>query len=92
MRMSSLQPPLEVQVGTIPLLAEFGQPSLQPATSGSAEPTTMATETLAMEAVAMATDPHKDPLPPLPESPVLEDDNILIIDDQSMPAPAEMVE
>ena len=72
---------------TIPLLVEFGHLSLPPTTSGSAEPAAMA-----MEAVAMATDPPEHPLPPLLESPVLKDDNILMDDDQSMPAPAEMVE
>ena len=44
---------------TIPLLAEFGQLSLQPSTSGSAEPAAVATETL-VEVVAMATDPPED--------------------------------
>ena len=56
-------------------LAEFGQLSLQPSTSGSAEPA----------AVAMATDPPKDPHPPLPESPVVEDDHTML-------TPANMVE
>ena len=53
---------------TILSLAEFGQLSLQPTTSGSAEPAATATEALAMEAVAMATDPLEDPLPPLLDS------------------------
>ena len=72
---------------TIPLLAEFGQLSLQsqPSTSGSAEPAAMAAET-PVEVVAMTTDPPKDPLPPLPESPVIEDDPILINDDHTIPA------
>ena len=69
---------------TIPLLAEFGHLSLQPTTSGSAEPAAMATEAPA--------DPPEDPLPPLLEFPVLKDDNILVDDDQSMPALAKMVE
>ena len=77
---------------TIRSLAEFGHLSLQPATSGSAEPAAMATEALAMEAVAMATDLPEDPLPSLSESPVLKDDNILVDNDQSMLAPAEMEE
>ena len=72
---------------TIPLLAEFGHLSLQPTSSGSAEPAATA-----VEAVVMATDPFEDLLPPLLESPVLEDDIIQVDDDQSMPAPAEMVE
>ena len=60
---------------TIPSLAEFGQLSLQPqpSTSGSAEPAATATET-PVEVVAMTTDPPEDPLPPLPESPVVEDE------------------
>ena len=41
---------------------------------------------------AMTTDLLKDLLLLLPESFVLEDDNTFIDDDQSMPAPAEMVE
>ena len=45
-----------------------------------------------MEVVAMATDPPEDPLPPLPESPIVEDDPILIDDDHTMPAPANMVD
>ena len=40
---------------TIPSLAEFGHLSLQPATSGFAEPAATA-----MEVVAMATDPTED--------------------------------
>ena len=69
---------------TIPSLAEFGQPSLQPGTSGSAEPAAVATETL-VEVVAMTTDPPEDPLPPLPESPIIEDDH-------TIPSLADMVE
>ena len=76
---------------TIPSLAEFGQLSLQLTNSGSAEPAAMAMEALAMETVAMTTDPPEDPLPPLLESPVLKDDNILVDDDQNMPTPAKMV-
>ena len=68
----------------IPLLAEFGQLSLQPSTSGSAEPAAVATETL-VEVVAMTTDPPEDPLPPLPESPIIEDDH-------TIPSLADMVE
>ena len=67
---------------TILSLAEFGQPSQQPNASASAEPA----------AVAMATDPPKDLLPPLPEFPVLKDDNILIDNNQNMPIPAKIVE
>ena len=92
---------------TIPLLAEFGQPSQQPNTSGSAEPAAVATETLAevatetlaevatetlAEVVAMTTDPPEDLLPPLPESPVVEDDTILVGDNHNMPNLAKMVE
>ena len=44
-----------------------------------------------MEVVAMTTDPE-DPLPPLPESPVVEDEPIVIVDDHTIPAPADMVE
>ena len=44
---------------TLLSLAEFGHLSLQPSTSGSAEPAAMA-----MEVVAMAADPSEDPLPP----------------------------
>jgi hypothetical protein len=75
---------------TIPLLAEFGQLSLQPqpSTSGSAEPAAMAAET-PVEVVAMTTDPPEDPLPPLPESPVIEDEPILVDDDHAIPALAE---
>ena len=76
---------------TIPLLAEFGQLSLQPSTSGSAEPAAAATET-PVEVVAMTTDPPEDPLPPLPESPVVEDEPILVDDDHTIPAPADRVE
>ena len=76
---------------TIPSLAEFGQLSLQPNMSGSAEPAAVATET-PVEVVAMTTDPPEDPLPPLPESPVIEDDPILIDDDHTIPALADMVE
>ena len=78
---------------TIPSLAEFGQLSLQPqpSTSGSAEPAAMAAET-PVEVVAMTTDPPEDPLPPLPESPVVEDEPILIDDDHTIPATADMVE
>ena len=76
---------------TIPSLAEFGQLSLQPNTSGSAEPAAVATET-PVEVVAMTTDPPEDPLPPLPESPVIEDDPILVDDDHTIPALADMVE
>ena len=72
--------------------AEFGQLSLQPTTSGFAEPAATATEATAMEAVAMNTDPPEDPLSLLLECPVLEDDNILVDNYQSMPTPAEMVE
>ena len=72
---------------TLPSLAEFGHLSLQPSTSGSVEPAATATE-----AVAMATDPHEEPLPPLLESPVFEDDAIHMDDDQSMPAAVEIVE
>ena len=71
----------------LPLLAEFGHLSLHLAISGSAEPAATATEV-----VVMATDPPEDPLPPLLESPVLEDDAIHVDDNQSTPAPAEMVE
>ena len=45
-----------------------------------------------VEVVAMATDLPEDPLPPLPESPIVEDEPILIDDDHTMPAPANMVE
>ena len=76
---------------TIPSLAEFGQLSLQPSTSGSAEPAAMATET-PVEVVAMTTDPPEDPLPPLPESPVVEDEPIVVVDDHTIPAPADMVD
>ena len=78
---------------TIPSLAEFGQLSLQPqpSTSGSAEPAETAAETL-VEVVAITTDPPEDPLPPLPESPVAEDEPILVDDDHTIPAPADMVE
>ena len=76
---------------TILSLAEFGQLSLQPSTSGSAQPAAVATETL-VEVVAMATDPPEDPLPPLSESPIIEDDPILVDDDHTMPAPDNMVE
>ena len=65
---------------TLPLLAEFGHLSLQHSTSGSAEP------------AAMATDPPTEPLPLLPESPVLEDDAIHVDNDQNTLAKAEMVE
>ena len=51
---------------TILSLAEFGQLTLQPSTSGSAEPAAAATETL-VEVVARATDPPEDQLPPLPD-------------------------
>jgi hypothetical protein len=76
---------------TIPSLAEFGQLSLQPSASGSAEPAAAATETL-VEVVVMTTDPPKDPLPPLLESPVVEDDPILVNDDHTIPALADMLE
>ena len=76
---------------TIPSLAEFGQLSLQPSTSGSAEPTAVATKTL-VEVVAMTTDPPKDPLSPLLQSPVVEDEPILVDDDHTIPALADMVE
>ena len=76
---------------TILSLAEFGQLSLQSSTSGSAEPAAAATKT-PVEVVAMTTDPPKDPLPPLPESPVIEDEPILVDDDHTIPAPADMVE
>ena len=78
---------------TILLLAEFGQLSLQPqpSTSGSAEPAAVATKT-PVEVVAMTTDPPEDPLPPLPESPIVEDEPIFIDDDHTIPAPADMVE
>ena len=78
---------------TIPSLAEFGHLSLQPepSTSGSAEPAATATET-PVEVVAMTTDPPEDPLPPLPESPVVVDEPILVDDDHTIPAPADMVE
>jgi hypothetical protein len=73
---------------TILSLAEFGQLSLQPqpSMSGSAEPATMAAET-PVEVVAMTTDP-----PLLPESPVVEDEPILVDDDHTIPAPTDMVE
>ena len=73
------------------MLAEFGQLSLQPSTSGSAEPAAVATET-PVEVVAMTTDPPEDPLPPLPESPIIEDDPNLVDDDDTIPALADMVE
>ena len=78
---------------TIPSLAEFGQLSLQlqPSTSGSAESAAVATETLG-EVVAMPTDPPEDPLSPLLQSPVVEDEPILVNDDHTIPAPADMVE
>ena len=78
---------------TIPSLAEFGQLSLQPqpSTSGSAEPAAVATATL-VEVAAMTTDPLEDPHPPLLESPIIEDEPILIDNDHTMPAPADMVE
>ena len=76
---------------TIPSLAEFGQLSLQPSTSGSAEPAAAAMET-PVEVVAIATDPPEDQLPPLPESPVVEGNPILIVDDYTMPTLANMVE
>ena len=76
---------------TILLLAEFGQLRLQPSTSGSAEPTAVLTET-PVELVAMTTDPPEDPLPPLLESPIIEDEPILVNDDHAIPAPADMVE
>ena len=78
---------------TIPSLAEYGQLSLQPqpSTSGSAEPAAAATTT-PVEVVAMTTDPPEDPLPLLPESPIIEDEPILIDDDHTIPAPADMVE
>ena len=60
------------------MLAEFGQLSLQPTTSGFAELAATATEAPAIEAVAMNTDPSEDPLFLLLESPVLKDDNILV--------------
>ena len=58
--------------------------------SGSAEPAAAATET-PVEVVAMTTDPPEDPLPPLLESPVVEDEPILINDDHTIPAPPDMV-
>ena len=64
--------------------------TLQPATSGSAEPAAMATEAPAMEAVAMATDSPTEPM--LLESPVLEDDAIQVDNNQSTPTTAKMVE
>ena len=70
---------------SIPSLAEFGQLCLQPSTSGSAEPAAVATE-MPVEVVAMTTDPSEDPLPPLPESPIVEDDPILIDNDHTIPA------
>ena len=76
---------------TIPSLAEFGQLCLQPSTSKSAKLATAATETL-VEVVAMTTDPPEDPLLPLPESPIVEDELILVNDDHTIPAPADMVE
>ena len=76
---------------TIPLLAVFGLLSLQPSMSGSAEPVAAATET-PVEVVAMATDPPKDQLPLLLEFPVVEDDPILIDNNHTIPAPANMVE
>ena len=76
---------------TIPSLAEFDQLSIQPSMSGSAEPAAAATET-PVEVVAMTTDPPKDPLPPLSESPVIEDDPILSDNDNTIPALADMVE
>ena len=75
---------------TIPSLAEFGQLSLQPSMSGSAEPAAAATKTL-VEVVAMATDPPEDLLPPLPKSPIVEDDPILINNDHNMLTLAKMV-
>ena len=63
----------------------------QPSTSGSAETAATAAETL-VEVVAMTTDPPEDPLPPLPESPIVEDEPILIDNDHTIPAPADMVE
>ena len=48
-------------------------------------------ETLA-EVVAMASVTPVDPLPPLTESPIVEHDPILIDNDHTMPAPANMVE
>ena len=44
-----------------------------------------------MKVVAMAINPPKNLLPLLTESPVLEDDNIFIDNDQSMLALIEMV-
>ena len=76
---------------TISSLAEFGQLRLQPSTSGSAEPTAVVTET-PVELVAMTTDSPEDPLPPLLESPIIEDEPILVNDDHAIPAPADMVE
>jgi hypothetical protein len=75
---------------TIPSLAEFGQPSQQPNISGSAESVAVGIETLE-EMVAMATDPPEDLLPPLPKSPVVEDDPILINNDHNMLTLAKMV-
>ena len=40
----------------------------------------------------MTTDPPEDPLPPLPESSIVEDEPILVNDDHTIPAPADMVE
>ena len=45
-----------------------------------------------MEVVAMATDPPKDLLPPLLESPVVEDGVILDDNDDNMPTQANIVE
>ena len=59
--------------------------------SGSAEPAATAAET-PVEVVAMTTDPPEDPLPPLPESPIAEDEPILVDDDHNIPAPADIVE
>ena len=72
---------------TLPSLTEMGHLSLQPSTSGSAEPAAAAAET-----VAMITDSPSESLPPLPESPILADDVIPVDDNHTTPTAAEMVE
>ena len=65
----------------------MGHLSLQPSTSGSAEPAAVAAET-----VAMVTDSPSESLPPLPESPILMDDVIPADDNHNTPTTVEMVE
>ena len=65
----------------------MGHLSLQPSTSGSAEPAAAA-----MEMVAMVTDSLSESLPPLLESPILTDDVIPADDNHTTPTTAEMVE